>query len=82
MATRDLAFFTGLNYTGKQKDGSDADLDPYTIVSLGGSYAFNDNFKLRAGVTNLTDERLDQSNQVYEETEVGRTYYVKMDFDF
>ncbi|WP_276607196.1 TonB-dependent receptor domain-containing protein [Vibrio chagasii] len=82
LATRDLAFFTGLNYTGKQKDGSDADLDPYTIVSLGGSYAFNDNFKLRAGVTNLTDERLDQSNQVYEETEVGRTYYVKMDFDF
>ncbi|MFD1875788.1 TonB-dependent receptor domain-containing protein [Vibrio chagasii] len=61
LATRDLAFFTGLNYTGKQKDGSDADLDPYTIVSLGGSYAFNDNFKLRAGVTNLTDERLDQS---------------------
>ena len=82
LATRDLAFFTGLNYTGKQKDGSDADLDPYTIVSLGGSYAFNDNFKLRAGVTNLTDERLDQSNQVYEETEVGRTYYLKMDFDF
>lgn len=82
LATRDLAFFTGLNYTGKQKDSSDAELDPYTIVSLGGSYAFNDNFKLRAGVTNLTDERLDQSNQVYEETEVGRTYYLKMDFDF
>ncbi|WP_295893513.1 TonB-dependent receptor [uncultured Vibrio sp.] len=82
LATHDLAFFTGLNYTGQQKDGSDDELDPYTIISLGGSYAFNDNFKFRAGVTNLTDERLDHSTQSYEATEVGRTYYAKVDFDF
>jgi outer membrane receptor for ferrienterochelin and colicins len=82
LATRDLSFFTGLNYTGKQKDGSDNNLDAYTVVSLGGAYAFNENFTFRVGVTNVTDERLDQSTQAYEETEMGRTYYVKVDFDF
>ncbi len=82
LATRDLSFFTGLNYTGKQKDGSDNNLDAYTVVSLGGAYALNENFTFRAGVTNVTDERLDQSTQAYEETEMGRTYYVKVDFDF
>jgi outer membrane receptor for ferrienterochelin and colicins len=77
-----LSFFTGLNYTGKQKDGSDNNLNAYTVVSLGGAYSLNENFTFRAGVTNVTDERLDQSTQAYEETEMGRTYYVKVDFDF
>ncbi len=82
LATKDIALFAGVNYTGQQKDGSDKKLDPYSIVSVGGSYAINSHFKLRTGITNLTDERLDESTLNYEATEVGRTYYFKVDFEF
>lgn len=81
-AMKSLALFAGVNYTGDQKDGSDNKLDPYSIISIGGSYAINNNIKLRTGITNLTDERLDESTLDYEATEQGRTYYFKVDFEF
>ncbi|MHA2939465.1 TonB-dependent receptor domain-containing protein [Vibrio sp. RC27] len=82
VASDSLALFAGVNYTGKQKDSSDESLDPYSIFSIGGSYDINNNFTVKTGITNLTDERLDESDQDYEDTEVGRTYYVKVDFAF
>lgn len=81
-ATNNLGLFTGVNYTGKQKDGSDNELDGYAVIDLGGAYNISDNFSIKAGVTNLTDERLDQTNQDYENTEVGRSFYAKLDFEF
>jgi outer membrane receptor for ferrienterochelin and colicins len=33
-------------------------------------------------VTNLTDERLDKTDLDYEDTEMGRTYYLTVDFEF
>ncbi|NOH95641.1 TonB-dependent receptor [Vibrio sp. 99-70-13A1] len=80
-ASKDLSFFTGVNYTGEQKDSGGENLDGYSIVSLGGSYDINSTFTVKAGITNLTDERLDKSEQDYEDTEVGRTYYIKFDFE-
>lgn len=81
-ATQGLGLFTGVNYTGKQKDDSDNELNGYAIVSIGGAYNISDNFTIQAGVTNLTDKRLDYSDQDYEDTEVGRSYYAKLDFEF
>ncbi|WP_070963616.1 TonB-dependent receptor domain-containing protein [Vibrio sonorensis] len=82
LASEELSLFASVNYTGKQEDGKDNNLDPYSIVSLGGSYQFNDNFIVRTGVTNLTDKRLDQSTFDYQATEIGRSFYLKFDFEF
>ncbi|MFB9214915.1 TonB-dependent receptor plug domain-containing protein [Vibrio sinaloensis] len=81
-ATKDIALFAGVNYTGEQKDGNDSKLDPYSILTIGGSYAFNDYVKIRTGITNLTDERLDDTDLDYQATEVGRAYYFKLDFEY
>jgi outer membrane receptor for ferrienterochelin and colicins len=80
--TENLLLFATVNYTGKQKDGQDNTLDDYSILSLGGAYTINDNFTIKTGVTNLTDERLDKSDLDYEDTEMGRTYYLTVDFEF
>ena len=80
--TENLLLFATVNYTGKQKDGQDNTLDDYSILSLGGAYTINDNFTIKTGVTNLTDERLDKTDLDYEDTEMGRTYYLTVDFEF
>ncbi|MDN3683621.1 hypothetical protein QW180_03585 [Vibrio sinaloensis] len=51
-------------------------------MTIGGSYAFNDYVKIRTGITNLTDERLDDTDLDYQATEVGRAYYFKLDFEY
>ncbi len=80
-ADENLALFTGMNYTGKQLDDSKNELDPYSIVQLGGSYQLNDNFTLKLGITNLFDKRLDEDdNMEYEDTEIGRSYYLNVDY--
>lgn len=80
--TENLLLFATVNYTGKQKDGQDDTLDDYSILSIGGAYTINDNFTIKTGVTNLTDERLDKTDLDYEDTEMGRTYYLTVDFEF
>jgi outer membrane receptor for ferrienterochelin and colicins len=80
--TSQAALFAGVNYTGIQVDGNENRLAPYSVVNLGGSYAISDNIDLRIGITNLTDERLDETDLDYEETEMGRSYYAKLDFEF
>lgn len=80
--TDNASLFTGVNYTGKQKDGSDKSLDPYSIINLGGAYIINNSISLKLGITNLTDERLDKTDMDYEDTEMGRSYYAKVDFEF
>ena len=80
-ATDALTLFTGINYTGKQKDDSDNTLDPYSVMNVGVRYQLNDEWAIKSGVTNLWDKRLDHTDQDYEETIAGRTYYVMVDFD-
>jgi len=68
------------NYTEHQKDGSDNELDAYALLSIGGSYQVGEHFTFKAGVTNLTDKLLDSTDQDYEDTEIGRSFYAKLDF--
>ena len=80
-ATDRLSLYTSANYTGKQWDG-DTWLDPYVIANLGGSYEFNSNWTVKAGVTNFLDENLESDDQDYSENVVGRTYFVTLDMSF
>lgn len=80
-ATDDLSLFSGINFTGKQENDHHEGLNPYTTVALGGKYQLTDEVALKAGVTNLFDKRLDRSSQNYDsEIEMGRTYYMTVDF--
>ena len=80
-ATDRLSLYTSANYTGKQWDG-DTWLDPYVVANLGGSYDFNSNWTVKAGVTNFLDENLESDDQDYSENVVGRTYFVTLDMSF
>ncbi len=78
----DVSLYAQLNYTGKQFNWSREKLDGYELVNLGGSYNFTDNLKLKLGVSNLFDKRLDKSDQDYGYVEVGRAYYANLDFSY
>ncbi|MDA0147096.1 TonB-dependent receptor domain-containing protein [Vibrio sp. LaRot3] len=82
----DWSLFAGVNYTGSQFNEQRGvpryELDGYSTVNLGASYAVTDVFTVKAGITNLFDERLDESELQYEEQEFGRTYYLTMDLQF
>ncbi|MEI8632245.1 TonB-dependent receptor [Vibrio sp. PP-XX7] len=58
--------FTGINYTGKQKDSNNNSLNPYAVFTLGAHYQINNQWTLKAGITNLFDKRLDHTNQKYD----------------
>ncbi len=77
-----MSLYAQLNYTGKQFNWSREKLDGYELVNLGGSYNFTDNLKLKLGVSNLFDKRLDKSDQDYGYVEVGRAYYANLDFSY
>ncbi len=83
-ATDRLSLFTSANYTGKQtgysyNQSDDIWYSPYIIANLGGSYAINDQWTVKAGITNFLDENLESDDQDYIESEVGRTYYITID---
>lgn len=77
-ASERVSLYTSANYTGKQWDG-DTWLDPYITANIGGSYKFNQQWTIKAGVTNLLDENLESDDQDYSESLVGRTYFVTLD---
>ncbi len=81
LPTQEVSLFTSINYTGTQKDSDDNKLDDYQIINFGGRYQISNELALKMGITNLFDERLDDSDQDYEDTEIGRTYYVTLDFE-
>ncbi|SHO57192.1 TonB-dependent receptor domain-containing protein [Vibrio quintilis] len=80
-ASENLSLFTGINYTGQQKDSDGNSLSAYAVFTLGASYQINDQWQIKSGITNLFDKRLDHTDQDYEETETGRTYYMMLSFD-
>lgn len=77
-ASERIALYTSANYTGKQWDG-DEWLDPYVVTNFGGSYHINEQWTVKAGITNLLDENLESDEQDYSENVVGRTYFVTLD---
>ncbi len=61
--------------TGESEDDTE-DRDPYTLVNLGMTYAFDNGFNLKAGVTNLfATEVLRSGNGANTYNEPGRAYY-------
>ncbi|CCN33778.1 putative Porin [Vibrio nigripulchritudo SO65] len=90
-ATDELTLFTDVKYTGDQvythydratKTSEVRDLKPYTTIDLGGSYQVNNDFKIKAGVTNITDHRLYEQENDYNNVDVGRAFYAAVDFEF
>ena len=50
--------------------------DGYTLVDLGLNYNLNENFQVRAGITNVGDTQLSEAANMVGYTEDPRTYYV------
>lgn len=77
-----------LDYHGKKLSGdARSQLAPYALVSLAGTYTFNDNYRMTVGVNNLFDKRLyreGNSNVAGAKTynEPGRAVYTSVTASF
>ena len=80
--TFDLNTFISARYRGERNIESDLTQDAYTTLNIGTVYNVNDSVRLRAGITNLTDEAVSQELESMGYVEEPRTYYVGMTADF
>lgn len=74
--TEQLTTFVRASYVGKQLVNGDLHEDGYTLVDLGLNYNLNENFQVRAGITNVGDTQLSEAANMVGYTEDSRTYYV------
>ncbi|WP_199479997.1 TonB-dependent receptor domain-containing protein [Vibrio harveyi] len=80
--TQDLNLFASARYRGERKIDSELTQDAYTTMDLGTVYHVSDALRIRAGITNLTDERVSKELENIGYVEAPRTYYVGMTADF
>ncbi|HGS5167218.1 TPA: TonB-dependent receptor [Vibrio harveyi] len=80
--TQDLNLFASARYRGERKIDSELTQDAYTTMDLGTVYHVSDALRIRAGITNLTDERVSKELENIGYVEAPRTYYVGMTTDF
>lgn len=80
--TQDLSMFASARYRGERKIEDDLSQDAYTTMDLGTVYHVNDALRIRAGITNVTDERVSKELEDEGYVEAPRTYYVGMTADF
>ncbi|MGI9877111.1 TonB-dependent receptor domain-containing protein [Vibrio chagasii] len=80
--TYDLNTFISARYRGERNIETDLTQDAYTTLNIGTVYNVNDSVRLRAGITNLTDEAVSQELENMGYVEEPRTYYVGMTADF
>ncbi len=89
--TDELTLFSDVKYTGDQvythtdratRTSTVRDLKPYATINLGGSFQVNDTFKLKAGLSNVTDRRLYEEEYEYNHVDMGRSFYAAVDFEF
>lgn len=73
-------------YTGRQwLTNSDSQLERvsgYSLFNLSAGYQVNDNFKLRSGVNNLRNLRLEDRSELYGYVEQPRTLWVGVEANF
>lgn len=73
-------------YTGKQwlkNSASKLERAPgYSLVNLSGSYKINDSFKLRSGVNNLGNTRLENKSDLFSYIEQPRTVWIGVEAGF
>ncbi|WP_045454038.1 TonB-dependent receptor domain-containing protein [Vibrio campbellii] len=79
---QDLNLFASARYRGDRKIDSQLTQDAYTTMDLGTVYHVNDALRIRAGITNLTDESVSRELENIGYVEAPRTYYVGMTADF
>ncbi|MFA0056835.1 TonB-dependent receptor domain-containing protein [Vibrio echinoideorum] len=80
--TYDLSTFVSARYRGERQIESDLTQDAYTTLNIGTVYNVNDSVRLRAGISNLTDESVSDDLEYIGYVEEPRTYYVGMTADF
>lgn len=80
--TYDLNTFVSARYRGERNIETDLTQEAYTTLNIGGVYNINDSVRVRAGITNLTDEAVSQELESMGYVEEPRTYYVGMTADF
>lgn len=80
--TYDLTTFVSVRYRGERQIETDLTQDAYTTLNIGTVYNVNDSVRIRAGITNLTDEAVSQELEYLGYVEEPRTYYVGMTADF
>ncbi len=81
--TYDLSLpFISARYRGERNIETDLTQDAYTTLNIGTVYNVNDSVRIRAGITNLTDEAVSQELENMGYVEEPRTYYVGMTADF
>ncbi|MBM7036925.1 TonB-dependent receptor domain-containing protein [Vibrio ulleungensis] len=80
--TYDLNTFVSARYRGERKIDSDITQDPYTTLDIGTVYYVSDDVRIRAGITNVTDESVSSELEYLGYVEAPRTYYVGMTADF
>ena len=80
--TYDLNTFVSARYRGERNIETDLTQEAYTTLNIGGVYSINDSVRVRAGITNLTDEAVSQELESMGYVEEPRTYYVGMTADF
>lgn len=73
--------FVDLNYTGKQYYES-SELPGYTRVDLGASLRMGKAITLRAGIKNASDVNLQDKNQNFVASELGRNVYAAATYTF
>ncbi|KDN29950.1 ligand-gated channel protein [Vibrio fortis] len=80
--TYDLTTFVSARYRGERQIETDLTQDAYTTLNIGTVYNVNGSVRIRAGITNLTDEAVTQELEYLGYVEEPRTYYVGMTADF
>ncbi len=80
--TNDLDLFASARYRGERKIDSELTQDSYTTLDLGTVYHVSNALRLRAGITNLTDESVSKELENMGYVEAPRTYYVGMTANF
>lgn len=82
-----LSAFTSANYRGRKiieqnDNGEELIQAPYTLINIGLNYQLNDSFKFRAGIDNLSNQKLSDDIIALGHVESPRTYYVGMSANF
>ncbi|WP_187993429.1 TonB-dependent receptor domain-containing protein [Vibrio harveyi] len=80
--SQDLNLFASARYRGDRRIDAQLSQDAYTTMDLGTVYHVNDALRIRAGITNVTDERVSKELEEQGYVEAPRTYYVGMTADF
>ncbi|PMH46167.1 ligand-gated channel protein [Vibrio sp. 10N.286.49.B3] len=80
--TYDLTTFITARFRGDREVETNIDQDAYTTLNVGALYHVNSSVRLRAGITNLTNEAVSSELESLGYVEKPRTYYVGMTADF